>query len=237
MISLPRRLLRSRSSALLLLGVGLVVVVGFAYAWTHSKVWRTRALLRECMQAVNEYAEANGIRFVPGYDIAPVDVGPQSSRHDTSFSNTWLFLWLARGTPSGRRLFARPPSQFMHGARPAAFWQPGWRCTPGDYVCAQAGQEIGTYLCIAALPTPPGEDAAPPNQRYWLKDTAPEKVPGPLDAWGNPVIFVPGGRLEGMTLRGRPGCIVRSPGERPFFASAGPDGRFRDSADDNVYSY
>jgi prepilin-type N-terminal cleavage/methylation domain-containing protein len=61
-----------------------------------------------------------------------------------------------------------------------------------------------------------------------------------LDAWGHPLLFVPGGGLMGVT---RAGAVVndyltpiKSPDERPFWASAGPDGDFS-KGDDNLYSF
>ena len=82
-----------------------------------------------------------------------------------------------------------------------------------------------------------------------------------LDAWGNPIIYVPARGLIGVDLvpvSGKPGdfekpgarvtsggVIWRPPltssdpppaGARPFFASAGPDGSFR-AGDDNIYSF
>jgi prepilin-type N-terminal cleavage/methylation domain-containing protein len=72
--------------------------------------------------------------------------------------------------------------------------------------------------------------------------------PVPLDAWGNPIIFVPSGGLGGVTMRNEAGTFIVTsggmmrPGDplkpaiRPFFASAGPDGDFT-TGDDNEYSF
>jgi type II secretory pathway pseudopilin PulG len=105
----------------------------------------------------------------------------------------------------------------------------------------------------------------PPNATCWLpayptftgSGTVPsdDTVPIPLDGWGNPIIFVPGGALgTGAVLGGSMGTTsqitpgsgaleaastsitVRSPDGRPFFASAGPDGDFS-QGDDNLYSF
>ena len=55
-----------------------------------------------------------------------------------------------------------------------------------------------------------------------------------LDAWDNPIIFVPAG---GIALQqGGQNLVVKSPDNRPFWASAGPDGNFQ-KGDDNLYSY
>ena len=79
--------------------------------------------------------------------------------------------------------------------------------------------------------------------------------PMPIDTWGNPIIFVPRGGLEGVRLKANStadnritsagvdntsyGSNVLPPtpaGAQPFFASAGPDGDFT-TGDDNVYSF
>ena len=64
-------------------------------------------------------------------------------------------------------------------------------------------------------------------------------------AWGNPIMFVPGGGLSGVWLGYRSGDVtspanydnanatVASPDKRSFWVSAGPDGNFR-TGDDNV---
>lgn len=72
-----------------------------------------------------------------------------------------------------------------------------------------------------------------------------------LDAWGNPIIFVPAGGLAGVTLKADSsklyliqstgvtaytGTAPTLTGGRPFFASAGPDGDFS-KGDDNLYSF
>jgi hypothetical protein len=75
----------------------------------------------------------------------------------------------------------------------------------------------------------------------------PPNPPLIVDAWGNPIIFVPAGGLYGMTV----GEILRlraptsatsfngpitSNDKRPFWASAGADGDFA-KGDDNIYSF
>ena len=91
--------------------------------------------------------------------------------------------------------------------------------------------------------------------------------PLPVDAWGNPIIFVPRGGLKNVLLKATgPGTNNRitsvgidntsysanqippvPSGAQPFFASAGPDGAFDrlpgvgdvpvPAGDDNVYSF
>jgi type II secretory pathway pseudopilin PulG len=88
-------------------------------------------------------------------------------------------------------------------------------------------------------------------------DVDESQYPIPLDAWGNPIIFVPGGGLNVhlISITGAaeypaaptPNSIVISPegqvsagtvvtAGRPFWASAGPDGDFM-KGDDNLYSF
>lgn len=61
-----------------------------------------------------------------------------------------------------------------------------------------------------------------------------------LDAWENPILFVPAGGMlgvkneEGQVLA--PPDHIRAPGDRPFFASAGSDGDFTTNSD-NIYSF
>src|SRR5687767_7450712 len=67
-----------------------------------------------------------------------------------------------------------------------------------------------------------------------------------LDGWRNPIIFVPSGGLEGVTITGSTVVITssgqRKAGEasivtdRPFWASAGADGDFS-TGEDNIYSF
>ena len=63
----------------------------------------------------------------------------------------------------------------------------------------------------------------------------------PLDAWGNPIILVPGSGLWGLevggvTIPNDPDRAIKAPDNQPFWASAGPDGDFS-KGDDNIYSF
>jgi hypothetical protein len=61
-----------------------------------------------------------------------------------------------------------------------------------------------------------------------------------LDAWGHPLLFVPGGGLMGVKRADGVANTytdpIKSPDERPFWASAGADGNFA-TGDDNLYSF
>ena len=65
------------------------------------------------------------------------------------------------------------------------------------------------------------------------------------DGWGNPIIYVPAGGLTGVNLGASSTSngitytntvTITSPDNRPFWASAGPDGNFA-NGDDNIYSF
>ena len=86
-----------------------------------------------------------------------------------------------------------------------------------------------------------------PSDRLMGGASVPDHLKGlPLDGWGNPILYVPADgmfnvRVNNMIVRIRSsGAIQGSPAvtqaDRPFFASAGPDGRF-DTGDDNLYSF
>jgi prepilin-type N-terminal cleavage/methylation domain-containing protein len=70
------------------------------------------------------------------------------------------------------------------------------------------------------------------------------KYPLIADGWGNPIIFVPGNGITGIKLGfnaasnswAQTGQTIVAPDNRPFFASAGPDGDMT-AGDDNLYSF
>lgn len=80
------------------------------------------------------------------------------------------------------------------------------------------------------------------------------KPPMLADGWGNPIVFVPSGGLTGINVAGGNNVTITTSGmsrdvvkypnasqdpatqNRPFWASAGPDGDFT-AGDDNIYSF
>jgi hypothetical protein len=100
-------------------------------------------------------------------------------------------------------------------------------------------RNIGTGLNNVALP------AANQSNGNWVATSTP--APVLLDAWSNPIIFVPGsGLLVWSKSQGvqdssthiwyvKP-FLIQSPDHKPFFASAGADGDFS-NGDDNIYSF
>jgi prepilin-type N-terminal cleavage/methylation domain-containing protein len=104
------------------------------------------------------------------------------------------------------------------------------------------------YQCIASpLSNPtarPALDSTDWQQMAVSRGSTPTRIP--LDAWGNPMIFVPASGLSGVVLADGQFHTITSPDGQPFWASAGPDGNFSYSVsgstviphgDDNVYSF
>lgn len=95
-----------------------------------------------------------------------------------------------------------------------------------------------------------GGTTTPPTGGITFDTTTKQPTPSMLlDAWGNPMIFVPPSGLGPISVGGNnnqvqtsvgvrsaAGYTTFSPGATGFWASAGPDGRF-DTGDDNVYSF
>ena len=88
---------------------------------------------------------------------------------------------------------------------------------------------------------------SPPVQYGGTANSIPNP-PIPLDAWNNPIIMLPGGGMDGVRMGFKGGDVnvaanydvpnhtVKARDQRPFWASAGPDGSFQ-NGDDNVYSF
>lgn len=101
---------------------------------------------------------------------------------------------------------------------------------------------------IQKLPSGTFMTAAEANSVAKLNPPMPVTVP--LDGWGNPMIYVPGGGIS-VTVTGPNKTVVnqviKAPDGKGFWASAGPDGIFTDTmntspnqkpnGDDNVYSF
>ena len=105
----------------------------------------------------------------------------------------------------------------------------------------RAVPNVSTWM--SQLPTNQVWTPMPPD----VANNAP-RIPLVLDAWGNPIIYVPPGGLTGVTVTGggggeksrfadtipdqpagrSPQVAVQSPDQKGFWASAGPDGFFTD---------
>jgi prepilin-type N-terminal cleavage/methylation domain-containing protein len=159
----------------------------------------------------------------------------------------------------------------------------------GDVVADSDGSTTPAHFFIrtkikldnTGIPQLDGAADGPPNYYYWMpavrvydnqgnpyppssNPVVPPATPVVLDAWGNPIIFVPGGVLganpnpstnnsgwsllpdgsipdtSGGMISGSGSSAIKtqvnSPDYHPFFASAGPDGDFS-KGDDNLYSF
>ena len=140
-----------------------------------------------------------------------------------------------------------PAAQLTQLPPPAArlwVWAPNAPYRVGDYVVVvntgNSPPAPSLYHCVNAPLTFP---ATVPPTADWASASWPPALAGstrmPLDAWGNPMIFVPAGGLAGVQLSSdSPGTYrtIVSPDGQPFWASAGPDGNFS-TGDDNVYSF
>ncbi|MEO6435345.1 MAG: type II secretion system protein [Tepidisphaeraceae bacterium] len=158
----------------------------------------------------------------------------QPPRYDSpAVLNTQQIMGLLQSVPNGKKAIEQmPPSEMLE---------------PVPLGLGNIRLQLGTD-------NPPKPYSGGPNSY------APNP-PLPLDAWGNPLIFVPGGGLQvavsgdGSGSGGTPTLLpttVKSRDVRPFWASAGPDGAFNrlpgpdgaignaddlPAGDDNIYSF
>lgn len=223
--------------------------------------------------------DAPGAVFQGAFD--DVDMSQTSpeelTRHGSrQVMNTQLAMTLLLQMPANRAALAKLPPQLYFTPR----WVMGNIPSPGNdlsngvlYLDPDATEAIfypqgakvttasGAFICIA----PTGikqSNSAPTAGADWAMDRSPP-TPVLLDAWNNPIIFVPGSGLRVRLLNGQSDykidmmqcatAVVVSPEGRvdsitdplnprvlqpgrPFFASAGPDGDFA-RGDDNIYSF
>ncbi len=125
----------------------------------------------------------------------------------------------------------------------------------GDVTSGQADrsgfivqQTQGAMASLMRVPNNAKAIAAFPTSKI-LKDSNgnPYTIPVLLDGWGNPIIYVPRGGMIVYVTTGNGNTptqiTVAGKANRPFFASAGPDGDFgartgatQAKGDDNIYS-
>ena len=121
---------------------------------------------------------------------------------------------------------------------------------PGNYrygfVVQQTAMKMQTLL---RCPNNSKAIADLPSRKFLpISTTTPLAAPVLLDGWGNPIIYVPTGGIVVNVITGNNQAqlvTITSRDNRPFFASAGPDGDFGavnspavtpTAGDDNVYS-
>lgn len=259
---------------LVLLGLA---VVGMRHLSQSSKTKATRVTLDSAKAMLAEYERAVKTENLPTGSVrAPgfVTVEQGAKRYYGAVLSTRSFMAKMRGTQVVRSSLEKIPADQLHTwtwsatnpAPPSTVWSAGTNYLTGARVSHVEGAVTKNYVAVgdhlsAVVNEPPSA--------LWAADsaTANEDVPVLLDAWGNPIIFVPRGGLTGVYLKSTPtgtlpGAVtVTSKGigtiNRGFFASAGPDGIFgRDDAgpdglfgtgdditgthvggDDNLYSF
>jgi prepilin-type N-terminal cleavage/methylation domain-containing protein len=109
---------------------------------------------------------------------------------------------------------------------------------------AQTQQVIGEMMRVPSIRDTLGRSIGEGVLRQ--TNGTPLDPPVLVDAWNNPIIYVPATGLGNVTVAGQSYNISSAgayalagsppPGARPFWASAGPDGDFS-KGDDNVYSF
>ncbi len=121
--------------------------------------------------------------------------------------------------------------------------------TPAKVTITKGTRDVMT--AILAMPANQTVLRNLPPDRIWKVD---DNSPGAsvlLDAWGNPILFVTPGGLDGVTIRDSTGKKIvgrvtsvgnfasnqpTPPGASCFFVSAGPDADYS-TGEDNLYSF
>jgi type II secretory pathway pseudopilin PulG len=265
----------------LLITIGVIIVLlgmlmfGLRAFSNSSKARETRATLEIAMGLFSELDAK--IRLAQNNDV---------KQYWASDQGNLVFVDLESGpysNPAWELSFWNDPTRTMHQGPPNS--KPAPIRAPGKVASGEADRDRheaiwNTAIAMSrfmALPTNRSKVQSMPSQRVLLllKDAtqdptgqAPtqttsgvtaQKFPILLDAWGNPIIFVPASGL-GSDASGAIGALkvggvqrvvtsskLRDPinvntdyailgTDRPFFASAGPDGDFT-TGDDNIYSF
>jgi hypothetical protein len=134
---------------------------------------------------------------------------------------------------------------------------------PGDWKLTEMIQTVLVMNMLTSIPENQKIISNLPNGAVKMVTVtfAAQTITGPvlLDAWNDPIIFVPSGRLENVTFaaslytigmqkgqlnawyvtsvqKGQMPIPATLSGQRPFFASQGPDGDMA-TGDDNIYSF
>lgn len=238
----------------------LVAIAVVTFGALNPSAKSTKTTLSNLQAMVKEAEGAIGSGWAgPGRIDAPA--GPVTKetanlrfRYGPPTVLTRAVLTRAGSMPNIRRAIQSLPQKQVESAtqfnpRPPAPTGGGW--TQRDYqageVVSVAGAPQVFYVCTHEHKR--DESRPPPDSRLWARDDPAGVIV--LDAWNNPIIWVPGA-LTNVTAGGQTGRMVTSTGvvdatqfpvnrplpagARPFFASAGPDGDFR-TGDDNVYSF
>ncbi len=238
-----RRPAFSMVELLVVIGVIAILVTIAVYSYNRlSPAERvTKASLANCRGLFAEFEAVSGIGSTPSQVFYN---GATILKTSTQFGDFWLDPVTPLG-PNNESPITLPPST---AATPVAF-----KISNGQNRNTDVFRN--TVLAMSILKTIPAnrdamskfatnsvlkldaDDSATP-----FDDRA---VPLVADAWGNPIMFVPGNGLRNVNIGMNPdgtypagsvNQVIRAPDNRPFFASAGPDGDLS-AGDDNVYSF
>lgn len=237
----------------LLVVLGLIAVLiglaitGFRTMENTSKTRQTKLMMGNIASMFAEYDAATGLKRQPAYMY-----NTSGAQYTAAGRNIWtdadpvLADFQAMAAPTGLMESGEPSRTTSQAVQNTAVVMKEVLSMPGaKKLITQLGSDA---LMKTASEPIPGETNATI----------------PLDGWGNPIIFVPAAGLRGVYIgatgptdpnaaAGNP-FVVRSnkvysgtdpavnnpavlpPDARPFFASAGKDGKF-ETGDDNVYSF
>jgi prepilin-type N-terminal cleavage/methylation domain-containing protein len=240
----------------MLVVLGIIVVLATIAITSMGRVLegqrrtKTKATLSNAVSMLAEYDAATAMRSQPGVMWDPGN--PASNKRTAAFD-----IW-KDGNPA-------IPADPTNPATPPTY-EP--LAAPGS---VESDQEtrlmsqavLNTAVVIREISRMPGAKkmlSQMPGDATIKVNEPGAGVPVPigpvmLDAWGNPIIFVPAAGLANVMLNDPPtSYVIRShrthlpsdteissgaappPAARPFFASAGADGSFT-SGDDNIYSF
>lgn len=237
----------------LLVVLGLIAVLiglaitGFRTMENTSKTRQTKLMMGNITSMFAEYDAATGLKRQPAYMY---DTGGAQST--AAGRNIWTD---ADPVLADFQALVAPPGLMESG-------EPSRTTSQAVQNTAVVMKEVLSMPGAKKLITQLGSDALMNTALTMEPVTGETNATIPLDGWGNPIIFVPAAGLRNVYLAGdlptdtpaKPTFVVRSnkvyqgldpavnnpavlpPDARPFFASAGKDGKF-ETGDDNVYSF
>jgi prepilin-type N-terminal cleavage/methylation domain-containing protein len=149
-----------------------------------------------------------------------------------------------------------PPNQTnaAYVAAPSLYWTTGTEIAAGYTGSTQLTDTQNVMLMLESLPENKTLLANLPNGTTTSVTVSGVSVIMVNDAWGNPILFVPGGGLQDVYVNQQlstilasrreigtaTGTVAAGDSDQPFFVSGGPDGDISNSTvkdDDNLYSF
>jgi len=257
----PARLRRKAFTTLeLLVVIGIILllmaisVLGFRHFDRLASAKQTRAQLNICKNLLIEYERVSGFKYIEEGGLPVNNTTPPPTQYPI-----YLDPVNARAMLQANQLVAGPSADVGSHTSSASARYSSRAVQNTRYVMTVLARVPGNRNTITNVPTnrilepTPGMAQAPTLDQAMI-----------LDGWGNPIIFVPAGGMvvevkdptnTSQTIQ----FVVRSSGtfplsqlpqhpttamDRPFFASAGQDGRFTSNpgqndggGEDNVYSF